>query len=130
MYWGGGKTKITVDAGAVLQIGDNVGISNSVIYVGKQITIGNDVMIGAGCLIMDSDCHSIDYEDRIKKEDRNVKTSPIVVGDGAFIGTRSIILKGVKIGENAVIGAGSVVIHDVPDNQIWAGNPAKFVKNI
>lgn len=127
---GGGKTKITVDTGAVLKIGDNVGISNTVIYCGKQITIGNDVMIGAGCLLMDSDCHSINYTDRIKMGDINVKMSPIVINDGAFVGTRSIILKGVRIGKNAVVGAGSVVVCDVPDNQVWAGNPAKFVKNI
>ena len=62
--------------------------------------------------------------------DINVKMSPIVIDDGAFVGTRSIILKGVRIGKNAVVGAGSVVICDVPDNQVWSGNPAKFVKNI
>lgn len=47
------------------------------------------------------------------------------VGSGSFIGANSVIKQGVRIGDNVTIGAGSVVIHDVPDNQIWAGNPAK-----
>ena len=40
------------------------------------------------------------------------------------------MLKGVTIGENSVVGAGSVVTHDVPKNEVWAGNPARFVKKI
>ncbi|WP_212635306.1 acyltransferase [Pseudozobellia thermophila] len=54
----------------------------------------------------------------------------MVIKDRAFIGAYSIILKGVTIGENAIVGAGSVVTKSVPDNQIWAGNPAKFIRSI
>ena len=53
-----------------------------------------------------------------------------MIKDNAFIGAHSIILKGVTIGENSIIGAGSVVTKSVPDNQIWAGNPARFIRNI
>ena len=55
---------------------------------------------------------------------------PVAICDNAFIGAKSIILKGVTIGENSVIGAGSVVTKSVPANQIWAGNPAKFIREI
>lgn len=48
--------------------------------------------------------------------------------DGAFIGGNSIILKGVKIGKNSVVGAGSVVTRDIPDGEIWAGNPARKIR--
>ena len=47
---------------------------------------------------------------------------------GAFLGANTIIVKPVTIGENAVVGAGSVVPKDIPDGEIWAGTPAKFIK--
>ena len=111
-------------------IGDNVGISGSTICATTSVTIGNNVLIGSGCLISDTDSHPIDWEDRLY--DRNVKTrkAPIVIEDNVFIGARSIILKGVTIGEGAVIGAGSVVSKDVPPYSIVCGNPARVVKTL
>lgn len=111
-------------------IGDNVGISGSTICATTSVTIGNNVLIGSGCLISDTDSHPIDWEDRLY--DRNVKTRkvPIVIEDNVFIGARSIILKGVTIGEGAVIGAGSVVSKDVPPYSIVCGNPARVVKTL
>lgn len=120
-----------VDRGAVLKIGDNVGISQSAIVCQKEITIGNNVKIGGGVKIYDTDFHSLDASFRTSEEDfRHRKKVPVVIGDNAFIGAFSIILKGVTIGENSIIGAGSVVTRSVPDNQIWAGNPAKFIRNL
>lgn len=70
-------------------------------------------------------------EVRKSKDDmKNRAEKPVLIKDNAFIGAHSIILKGVTIGENSIIGAGSVVTKSVPDNQIWAGNPAKFIRNI
>lgn len=40
----------------------------------------------------------------------------------------TLIVKGVTIGDNAVIGAGSIITRDIPSNEVWAGNPAKFIK--
>jgi len=53
-----------------------------------------------------------------------------VIGDNCFIGIRTIILPGVMIGNNVIVGAGSVVTKDIPSGQVWAGNPAKFIKTI
>lgn len=86
-------------------------------------------MIGSGTKIFDTDFHSVLYEDRLNG-DRNVTSAPVHICEGAFIGACSIILKGVTIGKHSVIGAGSVVTKDVPDNEIWAGNPAKYVKDL
>lgn len=120
-----------VDRGAVLTIGDNVGMSQAALICHKSITIGNNVKIGGGVCIYDTDFHSLDPVIRRSSEDlKNRAEKPVVVCDNAFIGAKSIVLKGVTIGENSVIGAGSVVTKSVPANQIWAGNPAKFIRSI
>lgn len=120
-----------VDRGASLVIGDNVGISQAAIVCHQGITIGNHVKIGGGAKIYDTDFHSLDPAIRAGKEDRNHRAkAEVIIKDNAFIGAFSIILKGVTIGENSIIGAGAVVAKSVPDNQIWAGNPAKFIRNI
>lgn len=120
-----------VDNGAELIIGDNVGISQTALICHKSIKIGNNVKIGGGVSVYDTDFHSLDPEIRKSKYDLKKRIEkPIVIKDNAFIGAHSIILKGVTIGENSIIGAGSVVTKSVPDNQIWAGNPAKFIRNI
>lgn len=51
-----------------------------------------------------------------------------VIGNNVWIGAHSIILGNIKIGDNSVIGVGSVVVKDVPENAIVAGNPAKILK--
>lgn len=120
-----------VDRGAVLTIGDNVGMSQAALICHKSITIGNNVKIGGGVCIYDTDFHSLDPVIRRSSEDlKNRAEKPVVIGNDVFIGAKSIILKGVTIGENSVIGAGSVVTKSVPANQIWAGNPARFIRNI
>lgn len=119
----------TIDNGRI-DIGNHVGISNCCIAAKEHIIIEDDVLIGGGCIIMDTDFHSIRYENRMKRPEENIKCAPVHIKKGAFIGTQSIILKGVTIGEKAVIGAGSVVIKDVPAGEIWAGNPAVRIKSM
>jgi acetyltransferase-like isoleucine patch superfamily enzyme len=119
-----------VDRGATLIIGEHVGISQTALICHTGITIGNYVKIGGGVKIYDTDFHSLDPMIRAAaKEDlTHKKKAPVVIGNNVFIGAHSIILKGVSIGDNAVIGAGSVVTKSVPENQIWGGNPAKFIR--
>ena len=115
---------------AKLIIGNNVGISNSTLYCSKEITIEDDVSIGGGCKIYDTDFHPIDPEMRILDNHDAIKRKSVLIKKGAFIGGHTIILKGVTIGINSVIGAGSVVSKSIPDSEIWAGNPARFIKKI
>ena len=131
--------ELRLDDQAELIIGDNCGMSSAVLWAYKSITIGNNVLIGGGCLIMDSDRHSIDYrirngnirDEKGKKIDtQSAKTAPIVIEDDVLIGARVIILKGVKIGARSIIGAGSVVTKDIPSDVIAGGNPCKVIQSI
>lgn len=124
------RTILFAKGNGLIYIGDNTGLSNSSIVATCKIQIGDNVMIGGNCKIYDNDFHSLDYNDRILNNDQKVKSAPVIIKNGAFIGAHSIILKGVTIGENSIIGAGSVVTKSVPDGQIWAGNPAKFIRRI
>ena len=115
-----------------IEIGSGTGISNSAIVSASKVSIGRNVMIGADCRIYDTDFHPIEagYRSGDKRDDSKTKTSPIIIGDFAFIGAGSTILKGTHIGENSIIGAGSVVTGNIPANEIWAGNPAKKIKSL
>lgn len=113
---------------ARIEIGRGTGISNAMITAYERVTLGEDVNLGAGCQIMDTDFHSLDLRERL--DDVNISHRPVTLEDGVFIGTRAIIMKGVTIGREAVIGAGAVVVKDVPAKQIWGGNPAKFIKQL
>ncbi len=128
----GGQTfmSIKVRKNATLTIGNNVALSNSAIYCADSITVEDDVFIGGDCKVYDTDFHSIYYADRLSIPEINKKTGSVIIKKGALIGTGSIILKGVSIGEKSVIGAGSVVSKNIPDNEIWAGNPIQFIKKI
>lgn len=111
-------------------IGDNVGISGSTINATMQVVIGNNVLIGSGCLITDTDSHPLHWEDRLRNDNTKTKSAPIRIEDNVFIGARSIVLKGVTIGEGSVVGAGSVVSKDVPPFSVVCGNPAQIIKKI
>lgn len=115
---------------SLIKIGDNVGISGSTINATTSVIIEDNVLIGSGCIITDTDSHPIDYKARIANDKSSIQKSPILIKEGAFIGARSIILKGVTIGRHSIIGAGSVVRNDVPDYSIVSGNPAVVIKNI
>lgn len=122
-------TSMVVAKQAMLKIGNHVGISNSAIFCALEIIIEDYVLIGGGCKIWDTDFHSLDSQTRGTELDKGISL-PVKIKKNAFIGGSSIILKGVTIGENSIIGAGSVVTKSVPDNEIWGGNPAKFIRNI
>ncbi|WP_029903693.1 acyltransferase [Prevotella sp. 10(H)] len=121
-----------VGRGGELIINNNVGISSTAIVCWNRIEIGNNVRIGGGTVIYDTDFHSLDYKERISLPEikDNVMTAPVLIKQNAFIGANSTILKGVTIGEGSVVGACSVVTKDVPDNEVWGGNPAKFIKSL
>ena len=124
-------------------IGENAVIrSGSIIYC--AVTIGNDFKTGHNVMIR---------EDTVINDDVLIGTNSVIDGstkigshvsiqsmvyiptnsvieDNVFIGARAIVLKGVKIRKGSVVGAGCVVLKDVPQYTIVAGNPAKIVCNV
>jgi len=104
-------------------------------YVGRNtniaayapVTIGKKVLISPYCHI-NSCNHGFSNVD-VTIYDQELTTSPINIGDGAWIGTHVIILSGTEIGEGSIVGAGSVVTKNIPPYEIWGGVPARFIKS-
>jgi acetyltransferase-like isoleucine patch superfamily enzyme len=116
--------------GSRLRIGNGVGISGSTLVAHTSITIGNRVLVGAGVMIIDTDFHPLNPQQRAAHQTAGAGSRPIMIGDDVFIGARAIILKGVTIGDGAVVGAGAVVASDVAGRSIVAGNPARQTGSI
>lgn len=103
-----------------VKIGDNVTIKNGV-YLWDGITIEDDVQIGPNVTFTN---------DKYPRAKQPFDLQRTLIKKNASIGAASVILGGVIIGENAMIGAGSLVTKNIPDNELWYGNPAKFIRKI
>ena len=124
-----GKCVFWIMDSGIITIGRNCGLSNVTICSRDKVTIGNNVIMGGGVKIYDTDFHSLNYIKRRDLDNDNDRASKsILIGDDVFIGAGVIILKGTRIGERSIIGAGSVVSGDIPCDEIWAGNPARCIK--
>lgn len=118
---------IYVEEGGRITIGNNVGMTSIGMWVHDSITIGDNVKIGACCLLMDTDTHQIDYLER-RQGVGPITSAPITIEDDVWIGAHTIVLKGVTIGARSVVGAGSVVTKDIPADCIAAGNPCRVIR--
>lgn len=132
-----------------IEIGDNVYIGHNAIikgyhsnkmkigsgtWIGQQcfihgaggVEIGDNVGIGPGAVIISS-FHGVDD---IKKPiiDSEVVFKKVVIEDGCDIGVNATILPGVTVGRGAQVAAGAVAAADIPDFEIWAGVPARFLR--
>ena len=111
------------------RIGKNCKISSHS-FVCEGVTIEDGVFVGHGVtFINDLYPRAITPDGELQTE-KDWKVEPTLVKRGASIGSGATILANLIIGENALVGAGSVVTHDVPDNAIVAGNPARLVRLI
>lgn len=92
------------------------------------ITIGDDVKITEGVAIL---THGYDWSVlQGVYGDILGSAGEVKIGNNVFIGTKSIVLKGVNIGDNVIIGAGSLVNKDIPSNCVAAGNPCKVIMSL
>lgn len=99
-------------------IGDSVYLDLS-----NTIEIGDKVVVTMQTVILTHDASP-------QRVGEGTKRGKVKIGNNVFIGVRSIILPGITIGDNVVIGAGSVVTKDIPSNEVWAGNPVKFIRTM
>ena len=88
------------------------------------ITIGAHTLIGPNCQLLTPD-HPHNYLERRQTVETGL---PIHIGDDCWLGGGVIVCPGVTIGNRVIIGAGSVVTHDIPDDVVVAGNPARIIK--
>lgn len=122
-------TLLFMNSNASIAIGDGTMLSNLTISSAVRVTIGNEVMLGAGTKVFDSDFHSIYLRCRLPAN-VGIVAAAVTIEDGAFIGADATILKGVTIGKQAVVGAGAVVTKSIPAFEIWAGNPARKIGSV
>jgi len=120
-------------------IGDNCNV-NAQVLIENDVVIGNNVTIKSGVQVWDG----VTLEDNVfigpnvtftndlfpRSKQYPEQFATTIVRKGASIGANSTIVAGIEIGENSMIGAGSVVTKNVGPNELWYGNPAKFIRKI
>jgi maltose O-acetyltransferase len=92
------------------------------------VQIRDDVMMGPEVVIYASSHDYSDVDTPMIGQGRQTDR-PVLIDSNVWIGTRAIILPGVRIGEGAIVGAGAVVTRDVPEYAVVAGNPARVVRD-
>ena len=93
------------------------------------IEIGDDCLISFGVTFLTHD-GSMCLCRKISPDKQSIgRFGKIKIGNNVFIGCHSIIMPNVSIGNNVVVGAGSIVTKNIPDGEVWAGNPAQFIKS-
>ena len=121
------------------RIGDNVSIGTGTV-IEHHVQIGNNVRLHTGVFvpeycILEDDCWigpHVTFTNARYPYSKNAKNElkGVTVRSGAKIGANVTLLPGIVIGENSLIGAGSVVVGDVPEGKVYAGNPAVEINQI
>jgi acetyltransferase-like isoleucine patch superfamily enzyme len=110
-----------------LKLGKRVFIGHGT-YLGVHhpVTFGDNTIVGAYSYIISAN-HRFDSR-KVPIRDQGFTGAPIQIGEDVWIGTHVVILPGVTIGKGAIVGAGSIVNRDIPQYEIWAGAPGRFIK--
>jgi len=99
-------------------------------FVCEGVQIGNEVFVGHGVTFINDLYPRATVADGTMQNEEDWDVVPTYVRDGASIGSGSTLLGGITIGEGAIVGAGSVVTKSVPPGEIWAGNPARYIRKV
>ena len=108
-------------------IGKNCKISSHT-FICEGVTVQDNVFIGHNVTFINDKYPRATRADGSLQTEEDWSVVPTLVESGASIGSSVSILCGVTIGAGAIVGAGSVVTKDIPPGEIWAGNPARFVR--
>jgi len=108
-------------------IGKNCKISSHT-FICEGVTVQDNVFIGHNVTFINDKYPRATRADGSLQTEEDWSVVPTLVESGASIGSSVSILCGVTIGAGAMVGAGSVVTKDIPPGEIWAGNPARFVR--
>lgn len=112
--------KVEVGAGSSIERG-NLFMSEG------GVTLGRDVLLAPHCKLITRQHTFGELGKPIY--DQAMEYGQIVIEDWAWLGAGTIVLPGVRIGKGAIVGAGSVVSKSVPAFEIWAGNPARKIRD-
>jgi len=144
------RGRIRLDGGGKVVLGEGVSLNGTVVPIelvtyesgrieigehtfinyGSSIAARDSVKIGSYChlghymFVMDNNQHDVVMHSKLPPSD------PVVIEDNVWIGSKVVILPGVRIGSRAVIGAGSVVTKDIPPRCVAAGNPARVLRHL
>jgi acetyltransferase-like isoleucine patch superfamily enzyme len=110
-------------------IGKNCKISSHS-FICEGVHIADNVFVGHNVTFINDKFPRATTENGVLQTDDNWECIETFIEEGASIGSSVTILCGIRVGKRSVIGAGSVVTHDVEENTIVAGNPAKFIRTI
>jgi sugar O-acyltransferase (sialic acid O-acetyltransferase NeuD family) len=91
---------------------------NPLAFIGKGVIINTGAIIEHECVI----------DDFAHIAPGAVLAGNVHVGENSFVGANTVVKQGIRIGKNVIVGAGSVVLKDIPDNEIWFGNPSRRMK--
>jgi acetyltransferase-like isoleucine patch superfamily enzyme len=120
------------------KIGENCNICAHC-FIENDVVVGNNVTVKCGVYLWDGIVVEDNVQigpnvtftnDKYPRAKQKFDLQRTIIKKNASIGAASVILGGITIGENALIGAGSVVTKDVPANELWFGNPARFIRKI
>ncbi len=130
--WKNYKNQV-MDRDPQLVIGDNVSmVANSYISCSNQVIIGDGVLVGANVFISDNMHGKNTFEElSIAPNNRKLYSKgPVVIGDNVWLGRNVCVMPNVKIGKGTIVGANAVVTHDLPENCVAVGAPARVIKKI
>ena len=115
------------DHGFPIRIGEGVFVNvGATMLDSGGITIGARTKIGPDCKLYTPQ-HPFDFEERRRPVERGLR---IEIGEDCWLGGNVTVCPGVKIGDRSIIGAGSVVVYDIPDDVMAAGNPARIKRRL
>lgn len=98
-------------------------------FIGENVTFDTnypfDIIIERGVRLTTGCCIVTHF---MEPKTGTYSRGKVIIKENAYLGMNTLVVKPITIGKNAIVGAGSIVTKDIPENEVWAGNPARFIK--